>query len=795
MNKPIQQSIPIVLIFALVLWASSSLTYYYSRYLFEIEVINNLYIYIVITASIFVILLVILIYKIQKSRFVFIILISVFLGVLLSLIAANNLNLQVENISKFNKETLVFEALEDQKNSSYNNTCVSKIVSNNINWKIKLQYPQDFDEIHAGDILKVNANYIRPNDSQIDNYWQNGICASGKTNRIEKISRNDLLAPIYKYRNHLIDIIRNFDWDENSHSQAEQLLCAIICGQRIDLNSGDLYDSFKCAGLAHLVAVSGAHLSLVTAILLIFLKKLKLKKWKIIFIQSIFIFAYLICAAVPISALRAAFMAYVAIFSFFSKRRPAPLNALGICIIILIALNPQTCISVSFALSAGSTLGIIIFSRLFEYWILNFIKKCPQLISSATALTFSAGICSQPLSISIFMQLPLIAPISNIICTPIFTLLCGWGLIATVFSSIFYEVLPIISKIFMWLAYITSEFLAQVVRVLSALPYASIPASMNTIFAVLLSFIICFLLYKTWPTSLTKLKNIRSIKKFWYLGICLASVCLLIIFLIPKSSGTELIVLDVGQGDSILLKSKGKNFLIDTGNQDNLLKTRLAEQGINHLDGLLITHPDDDHCGSCDVIEQLIVVDKVYIAKDLVTCNDANCQKLTNQIRKIVQDSSIEKMSVGDKICFGEIELDVIWPDKYTDNGGNADSLCVMANIDIANDDEIDARALLCGDAEYNEIDKMLSKGRIPKLDIYKCGHHGSKNALSDESVKKLDPKISLISVGSKNRYGHPANTTLQKLENCGSRIYRTDQQGTIDCKFNTKTIDITTDK
>lgn len=170
------------------------------------------------------------------------------------------------------------------------------------------------------------------------------------------------------YRNHLIETIRNYDWSQKDESSAaEQLLNAIICGQRIDLNSGELYDSFKIDGLAHLVAVSGAHLSLVTAILLILLKKLKMKRWLIIVIQSVFILAYLICAAIPISALRAAFMAYIALFAFFSKRRPAPLNALGICIIVLISLDNSTSVSVSFALSAGSTLGIILFSSLFEF--------------------------------------------------------------------------------------------------------------------------------------------------------------------------------------------------------------------------------------------------------------------------------------------------------------------------------------------------------------------------------------------------------------------------------------------
>ena len=265
--------------------------------------------------------------------------------------------------------------------------------------------------------------------------------------------------------------------------------------------------------------------------------------------------------------------------------------------------------------------------------------------------------------------------------------------------------------------------------------------------------------------------------------------------LFPTSSQTTLKALDVGQGDSILIQSKGSSFMIDTGNQDNLLKTRLAENGVTHLDGILITHPDDDHCGSLDVIEQFVDVSKVYLANDLPTNNGNNCKKLMTEIKKIVSETNIVKLKVGDKICFGEVEMDIIWPDKYKDEGGNCDSLTAVANIDIGNDGIIESRALLCGDAEKDEIDTMFTKRRIPKIDIYKCGHHGSANALSDKGAKNLSPKVTIISVGAKNRYGHPNSKTIDLLKSTGSKIYRTDMSGTIVVYFNSTSIDISTQK
>lgn len=89
----------------------------------------------------------------------------------------------------------------------------------------------------------------------------------------------------------------------------------------------------------------------------------------------------------------------------------------------------------------------------------------------------------------------------------------------------------------------------------------------------------------------------------------------------------------------------------------------------------------------------------------------------------------------------------------------------------------------------------MIKKHRVPKIDIYKCGHHGSANALEEKSAKILSPKITLISVGAKNRYGHPNSKTIGMLESAGSRIYRTDQNGTITCKFTGNKIEINMEK
>lgn len=789
---PKRPKIPLLLKISLILWASSATFYNLEKNLISIEWIGKYSFYIIILCILLISILLIIWWKTRFNLIVLCICIIIFSFVNTFIFSINTYS-NKEKLMSNPKQNFTFCVEEDQKTGTYTNNCNATIQNTRI--RTKLQLPKDFEETYAGDTINADINFSLPNESQELNYWQNGITLNAKAQNAKKIPRNDIVGLIYSYRNYLCSIIRNNDYSKESHSYEEQLLNAIVCGQRIDLNESDLYDSFKCSGLAHLVAVSGAHLSLITSILLVFLKRIKIKKNLIIILQSVFIFCFLICSAIPISALRAAFMAYITIFSYFSKRRPAPLNALGLCIVIFIAINPTIATSISFTLSAGSTMGIMLFSRFFEYYITRFFYKCPKFIKSALSLTFASSLCSQPLSISIFSQLPLIAPISNIVCTPIFTILCATGLFLSVLSSILNVILPSATQIVMFVPYSISFIMVWSVNFLSSISYSSIPCTINLYVAIFISLMLCVLIYGIWPkTKVNKIHKKRLRRKIIALPF-LATFIFLLIFVFQNTSPTQLIMLDIGQGDSIVLKSKGKTFMIDTGNQDNLLKTQLAKYNIYHLDGILITHPDDDHCGSLDVIEQLVDVSKVYVANDLPSTNNDNSKKLLNQINKIVGDKNVIKLKVGDVINFGEIELQIIWPDKYTDSGGNCDSLTSIASIDIGNDGIIESRVLLCGDAEKNEISNMLKLQRIPKIDIYKCGHHGSKNAINENDAKIISPKISLISVGAKNRYGHPAKNTLQILENAGSKIYRTDINGSISCNFNGNGFSLKTEK
>ena len=140
------------------------------------------------------------------------------------------------------------------------------------------------------------------------------------------------------------------------------------------------------------------------------------------------------------------------------------------------------------------------------------------------------------------------------------------------------------------------------------------------------------------------------------------------------------------------------------------------------------------------------------------------------------------------------MHIEVIWPKKLQEEGGNQDSICFLLNIDPDGDADPDWSALFCGDAEAQILEKILDDNKtISRIDILKVSHHGAKAALTNELAERLHPKISLVSVGEENRYGHPSMEVLNSLSAVNSTLYRTDYDGDVVCSFTDKEIKVKT--
>lgn len=229
-------------------------------------------------------------------------------------------------------------------------------------------------------------------------------------------------------------------------------------------------------------------------------------------------------------------------------------------------------------------------------------------------------------------------------------------------------------------------------------------------------------------------------------------------------------IIDVGQGDCILISTpENKNILIDGGdeNSERVIKSYLKKRKIKKLDIVIATHFDKDHIGSLDYIIDKFNVGKVYTSKDV-----DESQAYNNLIKSCRNKNlNFEILKKGDKIKITkDINIIVLNP-SYIQENKNLNSIAI--NLSYINMD-----FLFTGDCEEsNEVD-MINSYDLENVDFLKIAHHGSSSSSSDKFIKETSPDIAVISCGYKNQYGHPHKSTLDTLNKYKVKTFRTDING-----------------
>jgi len=232
--------------------------------------------------------------------------------------------------------------------------------------------------------------------------------------------------------------------------------------------------------------------------------------------------------------------------------------------------------------------------------------------------------------------------------------------------------------------------------------------------------------------------------------------------------GAEIVFLDVGQGDAILIRSDTFNILIDTGRSRHIMRDLLG-RGVHHIHLLIASHNHDDHIGDMDDVVRNMMVDEFI---------DNTCR-----VHKLTQDNllyALRRKHIRPEnddartLAFGGLSLEILpSPFRVCDPRENNTSVGVLVRVGHFS-------ALLTGDSEADELNAWMQEGVIPDVDVLKAAHHGARNGVTPGWILATRPEVVVISVGANNTYGHPEEAALRYYQSGGRDVFRTDEDGTV---------------
>ena len=534
---------------------------------------------------------------------------------------------------------------------------------------------------------------------------------------------------------------------EPDRSRARSIIAALTCGRTTDLAGNGLRDRCAEIGVSHLFAVSGAHLGIVTSLLFLLMNRFGIAGSKATALSLLPCLGFVVLTGASFSSVRSFLMSCFGLLTGCSDRRRHALSALSLTACLMIAVDPRAIFDLGFCFSFLSVLAINLF---YSYGTCFFIRcHVPPTLASSISATLCAQIATLPLAVPVFGSISLLAPISNIILAPLVGALLSFSIVLMPFIAF----VPLILEPVYWV----SSSCVFLIDLLGAVPFASLsisdPDLMGPIVLGLMT-----VLYRVWPEPYP-----RSV------GLicgCLA-LCLVIPFLRYRFwAPAQVVVMDVGQADCILIRDGSSTVLVDAG-VDERASEALLRNRVLSLDSVIITHWDLDHYGGLEAILKHCRVRNIIVAQG---ASDG----IPPEIDKAIS-ARIKEMSFGDRMKIGSFGATMVWPRERVVGDSNGDSLCLKLEYHQGTSN---LRIALTGDSEKDQEHEYDQA--IGDVDVLKLGHHGSKVSVDDEVMSVLKPELCIASAGSGNRYGHPSKECQNIVAASKSRFLCTKDVGDI---------------
>lgn len=634
--------------------------------------------------------------------------------------------------------------------------------------------------VDYGDRLKVYARMVVPRGSKNPggfDYQQflkhKGILVTARIKNdlfiADKIkgAGNPFLEWIYDWRKMLINKI-----NENFVFPNSSMLVATLFGERSSLTE-EIENAFKHSGTYHIFAISGFNIGLVGFIFYMLFRVIGCNPSIASFPSIIAVVFYSMLAGMQPSVKRAMIMAVVYFVSVIIKRENDLYNTLCIAAFIILVIEPNAVFDVGFVLTFAATFFIIYLTPKLNN-VLEFIPF--MYVRGLVSASLSAQIGVTPVLAFYFNNISLTGVFANLVAIPIASLIFGTGIFflfclsfPSILLSYAVEALDLMISSMLW-----------VVEYFSSLPFSYIRVFTPGLFEISLFYILIFLIVYS---------KGRKLLQAGLIAFTVILTCSFCTNPFPASGSDELRItfIDVGEGDSAFIKfPDGKTALVDGGGTyddkfdvgEQVVTPYLLFSRIKTIDYVILTHPHPDHMNGIKA-----VLNNFRVKNFLEGCATDNSNSNYSLIKEMINEKNIPQKRImsGEELKIGkDISIRFLNP---------SEKLCERENGFLRNMNNQSlvfqviykkVKILFSGDIEKEAIEDMVSRDINIKSTVIKVPHHGGKVSANFELVKRVSPKIAVVSVGANNPFDHPSVKTMEDYKKSGAKIYRTDINGAV---------------
>lgn len=626
-----------------------------------------------------------------------------------------------------------------------------------------------YGKIEAGTIEIINSDY-------------SGIRQGLYELRMEIIER---LEKLCSDNNGIFSIINN----------KNGIIGAIILGDKTDIDS-DIKELYSVSGIAHILAISGLHISFVGMAIYRLLRR----RFRFLFSAAVSIpvvLSFGIMSGFGISTIRAIIMFILKIIGEVLGRKYDAITAISLAGFVLLLQNPFVVCNSGFQMSFGAIIAIVLILPIVEE-ILNTDNKIIKVLSA----NFTISLVMNPILAWNYYELPTFSFLLNIVVVPLMSVVIVSSIVGIFCSCIMFG----FGKVVIFPGCGILELYTFLCNIINKSSVASIVVGQPKVTIIIVYYVILLVVLfglKNIRTKYTRAEKERNIiKKETGLVLekkakkerrikgqnvkvrlaCIVGFLLLncLIYYIPNP-GFYITFIDVGQGDGILIHGdNGMKVMVDGGSTSekqvakNCIVPYLKAEGIGTIDYSIITHTDKDHISGILEILENNNSNRIRI-KNLVM-PDINMKDDT--YNELIEKAKLKKINVlyikkGDTLSLGKTKIKCIYPETTT-TASDKNDYCTVLSVKNKT-----SKILLTGDIS-KEIEEKIKDDIEENYTVLKVAHHGSNYSSSEKFLKKVNPKYSIISVGKNNSYGHPGNETMERLRKQGGVIYRTDEKGGI---------------